>query len=282
MDNPILQLKNKISELTETQRKVADYIIKNPVDVAFLTVDQLAGIVGTSTTTIMRLAFSLGYSGYTEFQKGLQEILRNRADPNTRLAANLKDVNRSDLWIRCAENHINNIQSTVEMVSGETLSKALSMIVSAGHIYCTGVRSGLPVAQCLNYGLNRLLGNCELVHADHFEWTERVHNYTSSDLVIATSFPRYARKVFEYVKTARENNAQVISITDSYSSPLAKYSDIILPCNVGSVAFHNSVIAPMFVADYIISAVAINVPEKTKQRLDKLDSILKETNYHLT
>lgn len=38
MENPILKLKNKISELTETQQRVADYIIKNPVDVAFLTV----------------------------------------------------------------------------------------------------------------------------------------------------------------------------------------------------------------------------------------------------
>jgi len=91
MLNPILQLKSKVSELTESQRKVADYIIKNPVDVAFLTVEQLAGLVGTSTTTIMRLTFKIGYSGYSEFQKGLQEILRNRADPNTRLEANLKD-----------------------------------------------------------------------------------------------------------------------------------------------------------------------------------------------
>ncbi|NOU92587.1 SIS domain-containing protein [Paenibacillus sp. LMG 31456] len=282
MDNPIIQLKNKISELTNTQRKVADYIIKNPVDVAFLTVDQLAGLVRTSTTTIMRLTFSLGYSGYTEFQKGLQEILRNRADPNTRLAANLRDTNRSDLWIRCAENHINNIQAAVDMVSAESLQKTLEMIVSANRIYCTGVRSGLPVAQCLTYGLNRLLGNCDLVHADHFEWTERVSSFNSSDLIIATSFPRYARKVFDFVKAARENNAQIISITDSYSSPLAKYSDVILPCNVSSVAFHNSITAPMFVADYIISAVAINYSEKTKHRLDKLDSILKESNYHLS
>ena len=282
MENPITQLKNKISELTEAQRKVADYIIKNPVDVAFLTIEQLAGLVETSTTTIMRLTFSLGYSGYSEFQKGLQEILRNRADPKTRLTANLKDTTGSDLWVRCAENHIKNIQSTFEMNSSDSLQIILEMIISAKHIYCTGVRSGLPVAQSLTYGLNRLLGNCDLVHADHFEWAERVHDFDSSVLVIATTFPRYARKVFEFVKAAKENDAKVISITDSYSSPLVKYSDAVLPCNVSSVAFHNSIIAPIFIADYIISAVAIHYPEKTKHRLDKLDAILKETNYHLT
>jgi DNA-binding MurR/RpiR family transcriptional regulator len=280
MENPILKLKNKISELTETQRRVADYIIKNPVDVAFLTVDQLAGIVGTSTTTIMRLTFSLNYSGYTEFQKGLQELLRNRAAPQIRLEANLKDLNESDLWIRSAESQLNNIQSTVEMISTESLNKTVEMIVSADRIFCTSVRSGLPVAQHLTFGLNRLLGNCELIVADLSDWVDKGINFTSKDLVIATSFPRYARRIVEFAMAAKDNNAQIISITDSYSSPLVKYSDLVLPCNSSSIAFHNSPIASMLVADYLVSAIAINYPEKTKNRLDEINSILTKMNYH--
>ncbi|MCY8940140.1 MurR/RpiR family transcriptional regulator [Peribacillus frigoritolerans] len=280
MENPILKLKNKISELTETQRRVADYIIKNPVDVAFLTVDQLAGIVGTSTTTIMRLTFSLNYSGYTEFQKGLQELLRNRAAPQIRLEANLKDLNESDLWIRSAESQLNNIQSTVEMISTESLNKTVEMIMSADRIFCTSVRSGLPVAQHLTFGLNRLLGNCELIVADLSDWVDKGINFTSKDLVIATSFPRYARRIVEFAMAAKDNNAQIISITDSYSSPLVKYSDLVLPCNSSSIAFHNSPIASMLVADYLVSAIAINYPEKTKNRLDEINSILTKMNYH--
>ncbi|MED3836361.1 MULTISPECIES: MurR/RpiR family transcriptional regulator [Peribacillus] len=280
MENPILKLKNKISELTETQQRVADYIIKNPVDVAFLTVDQLAGIVGTSTTTIMRLTFSLNYSGYTEFQKGLQELLRNRAAPQIRLEANLKDLNESDLWIRSAESQLNNIQSTVEMISTESLNKTVEMIVSADRIFCTSVRSGLPVAQHLTFGLNRLLGNCELIVADLSDWVDKGINFTSKDLVIATSFPRYARRIVEFAMAAKDNNAQIISITDSYSSPLVKYSDLVLPCNSSSIAFHNSPIASMLVADYLVSAIAINYPEKTKNRLDEINSILTKMNYH--
>ncbi|MFA1712655.1 MurR/RpiR family transcriptional regulator [Peribacillus frigoritolerans] len=280
MENPILKLKNKISELTETQRRVADYIIKNPVDVAFLTVDQLAGIVGTSTTTIMRLTFSLNYSGYTEFQKGLQELLRNRAAPQIRLEANLKGLNESDLWIRSAESQLNNIQSTVEMISTESLNKTVEMIVSAERIFCTSVRSGLPVAQHLTFGLNRLLGNCELIVADLSDWVDKGINFTSKDLVIATSFPRYARRIVEFAMAAKDNKAQIISITDSYSSPLVKYSDLVLPCNSSSIAFHNSPIASMLVADYLVSAIAINYPEKTKNRLDEINSILTKMNYH--
>jgi DNA-binding MurR/RpiR family transcriptional regulator len=281
MENPIFKLKNKISDLTETQRRVADYIIKNPMDVAFLTVDQLAGIVGTSTTTIMRLTFSVGYSGYTEFQKGLQEILRNQAAPQTRLEANIKGIEENDLWGRYAENQFRNIQKTMEMISQDSLKQAQELIMSANSIKCTSVRSGLPVAQYLTHGLNRLFGNTSLFVADVSDWVDSVVEMDENDLVIAISFPRYARRIIDFARTAKANGVKVISITDSYSSPLTSFSDLVLPCNSSSIAFHNSAVSSMFVADYIISALAINYPEQTKKRLDKVNAILTNMDYHI-
>lgn len=280
MENPIMKLQEKISELTETQKRVADYIIKHPLDVAFLTVDQLAGIVGTSTTTIMRLTFSVGYSGYTEFQKGLQEILRNRAAPQTRLEANIKGMGENNLWGRYAESQISSIQDTMNMITPEILEETIEKIVSAERIICTSVRSGLPVAQYLTHGLNRLLGNTQMIVSDVSDWVDTIVNMSSNDLVIAISFPRYARRIIDFTETAKGNGVQVISITDSYSSPLMKHSDLILPCNSSSIAFHNSAVSSMFVADYLISAIAINYPERTKERLDKVNKILTNMNYH--
>jgi DNA-binding MurR/RpiR family transcriptional regulator len=280
MENPIVKLQQYISELTETQRRVADYIIKHPLDVAFLTVDQLAAIVGTSTTTIMRLTFSVGYSGYTEFQKGLQENLRHQAAPQTRLEANIKGISGNDLWSRYAESQINSIQDTINMNSPETLENALDMITSAKRIICTSVRSGLPVAQYLTHGLNRLFGNTQLVVADVSDWVDSVVNIDSNDLLIPISFPRYGRRVIDFAKVAKDNGVNVLSITDSYSAPLVKHSDLILLCNSSSIAFHNSAVSAMFIADYLISALAINSPEKTKERLDKVNSILTGMNYH--
>lgn len=281
MENPIVKLQQRIGELTETQRKVADYIIKHPLDVAFLTVDQLAGVVKTSTTTIMRLTFNLGYSGYTEFQKGLQENLRNQAAPQTRLEANIKGIKEADLWGRYAESQISNIQSTIDVISNEVLEDTQKAILSANRIICTGVRSGLPVAQYLTHGLNRLFGNTSLFIADLSDWADSMVGLDENDLVIAISFPRYARRIIDLTRTAKNNGVKIISITDSYSSPLASHSDIVLSCNSSSIAFHNSVVSSMFVADYIISALAINYPERTKKRLDKVNAILMDMDYHL-
>nr|WP_318539099.1 hypothetical protein [Terribacillus saccharophilus] len=56
MGDLIDRLQTKAFELTEAQRRIADYVVQHPMEVAFLTVDKLASTVGTSTATIMRFS----------------------------------------------------------------------------------------------------------------------------------------------------------------------------------------------------------------------------------
>lgn len=229
----------------------------------------------------MRLTFNLGYSGYSEFQKALQEILRGKASPQTRLEANLMDSNNSDLFNHYVEKQIKSINSTVDMLASNNFNEAIDLITSAKHVYCTSVRSGLPIAQFLTHGLNRLQGNCDLVQADLSDWIDRVVDFNSSDLIIALSFPRYASRIEHLVKNAKERNAKILLLTDSYSAPLVKYADILLPCSSSSIASHNSIISSMLVADFIVSAVAVNNPKQTKHRLDQVNKIMTDMNYHI-
>jgi DNA-binding MurR/RpiR family transcriptional regulator len=278
--NPITVIKEKVADLPKSQRKVADYIINNQTEVAFLTLDQLAQLVGTSTTTVMRMAFNLGYSGYSEFQKSLQELFRNQSAPQTRLEINIQKINNSELWERFAETQIQNIKNTLGSVSEDVLNEFIELIMQSKRIYCTSVRSGLPVAQYLTQGINRLIGNCELIIADVSDWVDKSVNLTSEDLLIAVSYPRYANRVVDYARVAKENNCKIVSITDSYSSPIVKYADLVVPTSSESIAFHNSPISAMILVDYIISAIAIKYPKSTKERLDKVNSILLNMNYH--
>ena len=70
------RIETHMDKLTKLQRKVADYVLSDPIQAAFMTVDQLAHAVDVSTATIVRFSLELGYSGYTEFQGELQEYLK--------------------------------------------------------------------------------------------------------------------------------------------------------------------------------------------------------------
>lgn len=259
--------------LTMSQRKVADYILKNPTEVAFLTIDQLSRLVKTSTTTIVRLTVTLGYSGYAMFQKDLQELLRNRVTPPQRLATNIKRIGQNKLLVDCAKTQIDNITSTVSFLSDEIVDKTINLILSAKKIYVIGIRGSMSTANYLNEGLTRIIGNCELLVPDSVHLHDILLSLTADHVLIAVSLPRYAKRTVEIVQASKDRGARIVSITDGYSSPLALLSDILLPCAFSSLAFHNSEIGAMFIADFLITAIAAKDPDAAKQRLQEFEKL---------
>ncbi|MDR3561345.1 MAG: MurR/RpiR family transcriptional regulator [Negativicutes bacterium] len=267
-------MEEKIEAFTSAQRKVADYILKNSTEVAFLTIEQLAGLVGVSVASIMRMTYTLGFTGYSQFQKELQEILRQRIAPPTRLEANVKKLGKNKLLVSCAEVQMNNIRKTVEFLSDEAIEHAFDLILSAKKIFVIGVRGSFSVASYLNEGLNRLGIDCELMTPDSGRLQAILAKLCSDDLVIAIGLPRYAKRTLEVVQVAKSKGARLLSITDGYSSPLALSSDVFLACAFESISFHNSEIGAMFVADFLVSGVAYRESEKTKRYLEEIEKIV--------
>ncbi len=269
-------LEEKIENFTPSQRKVADYILKHPTEAAFLTIEQLAGLTGVSVATIMRLAYSIGYTGYSQFQKELQEVLRDRVSPPNRLEANVKKLSKNKLLIDCAKLQIENIRKTVEFLSEENIDQAFKLIFEAQKIYVIGVRGSFAVANYLNEGLNRLGVDCEVIVPDTGRIQAVMARLQPTDLVIAISLPRYARRTVEIVRVAKNRKAKILSITDGYSSPLALMSDVFLGCAFESLAFHHSEIGALFVADFLITGVAVKNSVKTKKQLEEIERVVGE------
>ena len=275
--NTALQiLQENMEILTPAQRKVADYILKYPMEAAFLTIEQLARLTSVSVATIIRLTYSLEYAGYTQFQKDLQALLRDQISPPNRLEANLKRIGKNKLLINCAELQIQNIRTTVEILSEENIDQAFNLIFESRKIFIIGIRSSLAVANYLNEGLNRLGLDCEMIVPDTGRIQAVMARLTPKDLLIAISLPRYAKRTIEVVNVARKKQAKILAITDGYSSPIALMADVFLGCAFESLAFHHSEIGAMFVADYLITGVAAKDSGKTKQQLQELEKVVGE------
>lgn len=282
MDNPIEKIKAGLPGMTNMQKIVADYIIKRPVDVAFMTLDQFAGIIGTSTTTIMRLMYHLGYSGYSKFQKELQMQLRNKVDPSIRLEANLKDVDRDNIWTRCCEKQLQNIQDTFSTIPQSTFDEVVDAIANSRQIYFVAARGGMMVAKYMTDFLGRMFGRCHLIQADLItEWCTVLPALSKDDLVIAISFPRYARRLKSFLRQAKERETPIILLTDSYSSPIAEFATWLLPCTCSSLGFHNSPVAAMVIADCIINVTSIRFADTVRERLSEADRIMNEDGYYI-
>ena len=278
--NIIASLKDEIKNLTNSERKVANYIIKDPHEIMFDTINELAQKVNTSTTTIMRLAHKLGYSGYTELQRDLQSYIKDEKAPQSRLTSNLQKIESENLWSKTIDFHINQLSQLGTQLDENTIKKVVQLIGNAENTYCTCVRSGLPAGQYLTQNVNRIKGNCKLIVADVSDWIDEVISMNSNDVLVAISYPRYAKRINDFVKIAKEQQVKTIIFTDTYSSPLVDYADILIPCDSESLAFHNSPITTLIVIDYIINALAIKENHNHSNRLNAIDKTLKQINYH--
>nr|WP_263314216.1 MurR/RpiR family transcriptional regulator [Mammaliicoccus sp. Marseille-Q6498] len=280
-ENIFINLKEKIKDLTNSERKVANYIIKEPTEVMFYTINELSKKVGTSTTTVMRLANKLGYSGYTELQRDIQEFIKDGNAPQSRLSSNLKNIEKENLWTETINHYVTQLTQFSSEINESTLDNAVELIEESRNIYCTCVRSGLPAGQYFSQNINRINGNCKLIVADVSDWVDEVVSMDSNDVLVAISYPRYAKRISDFVKIAKEQDVKIVIITDTYSSPLVDYADVIIPCDSNSLAFHNSPIVSMIAIDYIINSLAVKESKNNSNRLDAIDRTLKRINYHI-
>lgn len=222
----------------------------------------------------------MGYSGYTKLQRDLQEVIKDGKAPQSRLTSNLKNIEKENLWIETINHYTSQLAHITNQVDESTLDKAVDLIDNARSICCTCVRSGLPAGQYLSQNVNRIKGNCNLIIADVSDWIDEVVSMDENDVLVAISYPRYAKRINEFVKIAKERNVKIIIITDTYSSPLVDYADVIIPCDSNSLAFHNSPILSLIAIDYIINSLALKESRKNSNRLDAIDHTLKRLNYH--
>lgn len=276
-------LKDEIANLTRLQRSVADCILKNPMQATFSTVEQLAQAAGTSTTTVMRLATHMGYSGFADFQRDLQELLKSRAAPSQKMELNLGDQTPADnLATEVARLQIDNINKTFASLDDETIYKAEKIISGARHIYVCGGRSCYSVAHYLTFNLDRMFNKSDLVIPIAGELGDKIRRFRPGVAVIAITMPRYNRIVVDVARHAKENGASVIAITDGYGSPLSQYADLLFNADCKSSAFHNSMVTSMLISDMIIAACARKNYKLVHENLKQAEEYMQSRDVMMT
>ena len=88
MSKNVLQtIRSRTDSFSRGQKRIADYILMNYDKAAFMTASRLGKTVEVSESTVVRFAVELGYAGYPEMQKTLQELVRNKLTSVQRIEA---------------------------------------------------------------------------------------------------------------------------------------------------------------------------------------------------
>jgi len=264
------------SKLTKSQKKVAEYIIKNPEEVTFLSSKELGEKVKVSDATVIRLSNALGFSGFSELQEMLQSWLKGKLTPSEKLK--VTKINRgTDIYASIFNNNIKNIMKTQEEIPTSKFEEAVNILDEAKRIFVVGLRRSHSFAFHLYYNLSRILNNIVLIDSAHGLKYDQIEDIGKGDVLLSMSFPRYAKETSEITKIAKERKAFVIAITDNPLSPISRIADISLHAGYESPFFFGSHASTLIIADCIIGGLSLKHRKKYINILKRFESKLKKS-----
>ena len=260
--------------LTNTQKQVADFMLEHPDVIAFKRLEELAMMIGVSTTSVIRFARSIGYKGYADMQQDIQQSIVGKASLPDRLIDAVKSTKQDQLLIDSFKRDIDNIASTLHLLSENDLAKAVSSIIAAQNIYVLGTRGNFSVAHYLGYRLSQIKRGVHLVSGLSMDYPEEIASIRRGDVCIAFLTPRYSRMTANLVAWMKKRGVMIILFTKEGSSEINLYGDIILPCRTDGISYKSSLIALFAVCNYILAAVVPQNHDESMEVLAQTEELL--------
>lgn len=282
MNHDILTvLKERMSGFSKGQRKIATYILESYDNAAFMTASAMGKTVGVSESTVVRFAVELGYAGYPEMQKAMQEMVLNRLTSVQRMGVANDRIGDQDVVSMVLQSDADKLRQTAEMLDRSDFQSAVDAILKAKRIYIIGVRSASALANFLGYYLNFMFNNVHIITASGAsEMFEKVVGVNQEDTVIAFSFPRYSTATVKGVQYCRSTGATVIGLTDSRQSPLGQNCDHILVAKSDMLSLVDSLVAPLSVVNALIVALSVSKKQTLAETFDTLERVWEEYNIY--
>ncbi len=277
----LILLQQRASCFSKGQRMLARYITESYDKAAFMTASKLGKTVGVSESTVVRFAVELGYDGYPDMQKAMQEMVLNRLTSFQRIEVAHDRIGDQDIISTVLQSDIDKLQQTADMLDRDDFQASVKAILEAKNIYVLGARSVAPLASFLGYYLSFMFENVHIVTSSGAsEVFEKTISVNAGDAVIAISFPRYSAATVKGAQYCRTTGAKVIGLTDNRLSPLGQHCDHILLAKSDMVSLVDSLTAPLSVINALIVALASGREHMLEKTFDTLERVWEEYNVY--
>lgn len=267
------RINEHFNKMSKSHKAIAGYISEHYDQAVFMTAAKLGKTLGISESTVVRFAERIGYDGYPQFQKALEECVKSKLSSVSKMDSKYAGNSQSEILTSVLTSDIEKIQDTINNLDPEAFETAVGTILEAETIYIMGLRSNEPLAAFLHFYLNMIRGNVVLLHttsvSETFEQMIRIHE---KDCFIGISFPRYSMRTLKAMEFANDRNAKVIAITDSIHSPMNLYSSCNLLARSDMVSIVDSLVAPLSVINALVVALCLKRPQEVKRNLEMLET----------
>lgn len=221
------RINRRYQTLSPSFRRLADFLLSQHQRAAFMSASRLAHHLDVDVATVTRFAQTLGYEGFTELSREIQdqvldEMRQARAPIADRLASAEGPLAQT-LWHDWA-----NLEKTIAHLRPEVAADAVAALRAARRIYvcAEGVGIGLALAFA-NYAAMIGLGPIVLSQGP-FDTAIELKELGPEDVVIGIGFSSYAYLATRVLEYARQVGAKTIGIVGQASCTAGQAADFLL------------------------------------------------------
>lgn len=218
----INQICASMDSFFDTEKKIGDYIVRNPKKVVDMTVGELAKECGVSEASVSRFCKRIELKGFHHLKISLaRELVDAKDDGEISGHISVDDMEGSLRGI--LSNKMEELRQTVAMIDREELKKILDVINNADTVLMAAVGNTIPVAMDGAYKLNQIgiRAMSTPIWETEFGYS---YNLTDKDVVVAISNSGESTGVIQILEAAKSRGAVAISITNNARSSVAELS----------------------------------------------------------
>jgi len=273
--------------LSRSHRLLAERVLADPEGVAFMTVSDLAAVVGVNESTVVRFAAGLGLKGYP----GLIRLCRGKLSEEAQLLRRFTNVEAlaggggagagdgggegigGPLELAAAFDQAN-VARTLARVDPAAWSAAVATLAGAPRVHVLGLRKVHAVAFLLSYLLGMVRDGVHMLSPASGTLVEDLRRVQPGDCFVGISIHRYIRETVEGFRWAKAAGATTVALTDNAASPLVPDADHVFYVDTAGVAVLRSVTGFVALAQALGNAVAAERGDEARATLGIEEDLL--------
>lgn len=221
----LLLININYKSFTKSEKRVADYVLSNPNQVLFMSINELGETCKVSIATVFKFCKRLGFNGYQQLKLSLaQDKNTNSEQDEMYTEGQLPNMCRKIL-----NSCTNALNETYKLINYDDIKLAVNYICNADRVLFVGSGSSGMTAMSAQSRFMRITPKTSVQCDAHLQ-DMAASLLTEQDVVVGFTYSGSSKDTINTMKIAKKAGAKTICITRFLKSPVTEHSDVVLLC----------------------------------------------------
>jgi len=270
------QLLDEYKALSQKLRVAADYVVKNPVDVATRSLRSISATSGLAPATFSRLARALGFESYEDLRELARASVYKQVSSFSAKANQLQQEARSGdqapFLLRQSQACMANIDALADDIDLAKLESVAETMHRAKKVLLLGALGSTGIVEYMSYLANFFSSKYQLASCVGASMGSMLADMGERDAILIVTKPPFARHAIQATEMAKSQGVFVTVVTDSHSCPALRHADAGFVLHSESPQFFSSYAATIVLIETMIGMLVARAGPDAQKRISEVEA----------